>query len=218
MTDHKPLEIIYGKRTAKTSARIERRVLRLQPYSFKIVYKAGSGNPADYLSPHPTAESCRKQEKMTEHYINFVTQNSVPKAMSLAEIIEATDSDAVLTQVRDAIRTNKWDSPAVKPFKPVKDELTTTSQGIVLRGTRIVIPSVLQQRTIDLAHQTHLGIEKTKSLIREKIWFSQIDNRVKSTIEHCIPCQAVGQPDPPEPITTTCMRKHPWTTLHVDFY
>ncbi len=81
-----------------------------------------------------------------------------------------------------------------------------------------MIPSVLQQRTIDLAHQTHLGIEKTKSLIREKIWFPQIDNRVKSTIEHCIPCQAVGQPNPHEPITTTCMPKHPWTTLHVDFY
>ena len=218
VTDHKPLEIIYGKRTTKTSARIERWVLRLQPYSFRIVYQAGSNNPADYLSRHPTAESCRKQEKMTEQYINFVAQHSVPKAMTLAEIIDATNSDAVLTQVKDAIRTNKWDSPAVKPFKPVKEELTTTSQGIVLRGTRIVIPAVLQQRTIDLAHQAHLGIDKTKSLIREKIWFPQIDNRVKSTIDHCLPCQAVGRPNPPEPITTTRMPKHPWTTLHVDFY
>ena len=31
LTDHKRLEIIYGQRTAKTSARIERWVLRLQP-------------------------------------------------------------------------------------------------------------------------------------------------------------------------------------------
>ena len=31
VTDHKPLEIIYGKRTAKTSARIERWVLRYNP-------------------------------------------------------------------------------------------------------------------------------------------------------------------------------------------
>ena len=84
VTDHKPLEIIYGKRTAKTSARIERWVLRLQPYSFKIVYKSGGSNPADYLSRHPTEESCRNQEKMTEQYINFVAQNSVPKAMTLA--------------------------------------------------------------------------------------------------------------------------------------
>ena len=53
VTDHKPLEIIYGQRTAKTSARIGKWVLRLQPYAFKIVYKSGTNNPADYLSRHP---------------------------------------------------------------------------------------------------------------------------------------------------------------------
>ena len=162
VTDHKPLEIIYGQRTAKTSARIERWVLRLQPYAFKIVYKSGTNNPADYLSHHPTNESKRKQEKMTEQYINFVTQNSIPKAMSLNEIIQATNADAALTELKDAIKTNKWDSPAVKPFKPVKNELTTTTQGVILRGTRIVVPTALQQRAINLAHEAHLGIEKTK--------------------------------------------------------
>ena len=175
--------MIYGQRTAKTSARIERWVLRLQPYAFKIIYKSGANNPADYLSRHATNESGRKQEKMTEQYINFVTQHSVPKAMTLKEILDATNADAALAELRDAIKTNKWDSPVVKPFKAVKNELTTTTQGIILRGTRIVIPAVLQQRAIDIAHETHLGIEKTKSLIREKIWFPQIDSRVKDTIE-----------------------------------
>jgi hypothetical protein len=37
ITDHKPIEIIYGQRTVKTSARIETWVLRLQPYTFKII-------------------------------------------------------------------------------------------------------------------------------------------------------------------------------------
>ena len=68
-----------------------------------------------------------------------------------------------------------------------------------MTGTRIVIPSVLQQRAIDIAHESHLGIEKTKSLMREKIWFPQIDSRVKDTIEQCVTCQAVGKPQPPEP-------------------
>jgi len=34
VTDHKPLEVIYGKRS-KPSARIERWVLRLQQYNFR---------------------------------------------------------------------------------------------------------------------------------------------------------------------------------------
>ena len=55
ITDHKPLEIIYGSNKSKPSARIERCVLRLQPYSFKVLYKPGVNNPADYLSRHPTS-------------------------------------------------------------------------------------------------------------------------------------------------------------------
>ena len=191
VTDHKPLEITYGQRTAKTSARIERWVFRLQPYAFKIVYKSGTNNPADYLSRHPTNESKHKQEKMTEQYINFVTQISIPKAMSLNETIQAINADAALTELKDAIKTNKWDSPAVKPFKPVKNELTTTTQGVILRGTRIVVPTTLQQRVINLAHEAHLGIEKTKRFVKEKIWFPQIDTMIQNTIEQCVTCQAV---------------------------
>ena len=63
ITDHKPLEVIYGQRNAKTSARIERWVLRLQPYTFRIIYKSGANNPADYLSRHPTHDSKKKHRR-----------------------------------------------------------------------------------------------------------------------------------------------------------
>ena len=49
VTDHKPLEVIYGNPKSKPSARIERWVLRLQPYQFTVQYKPGVDNPADYL-------------------------------------------------------------------------------------------------------------------------------------------------------------------------
>ena len=38
ITDHQPLEVIYGNRHSKPSARIERWVLRLQPYSLNVIY------------------------------------------------------------------------------------------------------------------------------------------------------------------------------------
>lgn len=49
ISDHKPLEIIFGQ-NSKPCARIERWVLRLQAYNYKIIYKPGKANIADPLS------------------------------------------------------------------------------------------------------------------------------------------------------------------------
>ena len=49
-----------------------------------------------------------------------------------------------------------------------------------------MIPKSLQQKAVDIAHEAHLGMEKTKSLLREKIWFPQIDIMVKNTIERVL--------------------------------
>ena len=217
VTDHKPLEVIYGNRNSKTSARIERWVLRLQPYTFTVQYKSGKNNPADYLSRHPTLTSS-KQEEMTEDYINLIARCSVPKTLTLEEVETATNADKTLRGLRAAIKLNKWHYDTVKPFKTVKDELTVTRRGVVLRGSRIVLPQSLQQRAINIAHAVHLGVSKTKALIREKVWFPKMDDMIKNTIDKCIPCQAVGKSNPHEPITSTQMPKGPREKLHMDFY
>ena len=103
-------------------------------------------------------------------------------------------------------------------FKHIKDELTVTNNGIILRRHRIVLPQALQQCAIDIAHETHLGLTKTKALIREKIWFPNIDAMVKTTLDRCLTFQALGRPGPPAPITPTTMPDGPWQTVHVDFY
>ena len=218
ITDHKPLEIIYGNSSSKTSARIERSVLRLQPYSFIVKYKPGSENAADYLSRHVVDASCSKQEKYTEEYISFITQTSVPKAITVEEIVSATNNDHTLQCVRAATRTGTWDLPALKRLRHVKDELTVGAQNIVLRGHHIVIPVSLQQRAIDIAHEQYQGISRTKSLLREKMWFPGIDDMVQNTINTCISCQAVSQADPPEPIKLSAMPEGPWERVHIDFY
>ena len=75
-------------------------------------------NAADFRSHHPVAQPTK--ENKAELYVNSLTEHSVPKSMSLAEIISATNEDKMLQEVKQAISSGNWNSPAVQLFKAVK--------------------------------------------------------------------------------------------------
>ena len=49
------------------------------------------------------------------------------------------------------------------------------SDDIILRGTRIIVLASLEHRVLQLAHEGHQGIVKTKTLLRSKVWFPEVD-------------------------------------------
>lgn len=78
-------------------------------------------------------------------------------------------------------------------FAKLNHEFTVVDidgQDVLLRGTRLVIPLSLQRHVVDLAHAGHLGIVKTKTLLREKVWFPFIDSVVEENVKTVYPvCQ-----------------------------
>ena len=97
-------------------------------------------------------------------------------------------------------------------------ELSVTNDGIVLRGSRIVVPSTLQQRVIDIAHAGHQGIVRTKQLLRSFVWFPCIDEKVERAIKRCRNCQANVDSQHFEPILSQPMPLEPWSELSCDFF
>ena len=56
------------------------------------------------------------------------------------------------------------DNKAFKSFQTVKDELSINAEdNLVLRGTRIFVPESLQNRSVDIAHEGHQEMARTKS-------------------------------------------------------
>ena len=104
VTDHKPLEAIYSPKS-KPCARIERWVLRLQPYRFRVVHVAGTKMIADPLSRllKPGEAVDANLEDETEEYIRFVASQATPRAMTTRQVEESSYKDAELTQVRKCI-------------------------------------------------------------------------------------------------------------------
>ena len=129
------------------------------------IYRKGTSNEADYLSSHPIViQNENPTSRSAEAYVNFVTNSSVPKSMTLDEIKKATRNDPILTKVKNSLKEEKWNESdqSIKPFRLCADELTNnSSDDILLKNTRLVIPTTLQERATQLAHVGHQGIEKT---------------------------------------------------------
>ena len=94
VTDRKPLEQIFANPRANPNARLERWLLKLQQYSVTVLYAPGKDNPADYMSRHPLPSRTKtRAARHAEEYVHFLTENAVPKALTLSAVKEVTTKD-----------------------------------------------------------------------------------------------------------------------------
>lgn len=221
ITDHKPLVSVFANVLAKPSPRIERWCLRLQQYNFKVVYRPGSTNPADYMSRHPIASTCARGRKVTEEYVNYVCESVCPKAVSVQDVIKSTQDDPMLQNVINCVINGQWyrfkGCEEVPSYEKIASELSVSESGLLLRGHRIVIPTCMRRKIVDLAHEGHQGLVKTKSLLRAKVWFPNMDILTDEVISNCSACAVVNKDERLHPLQMSVLPDRQWQTLSADF-
>ena len=212
VTDHEALKVIYS-RGSKPSARIERWVLRLQPYNYKVCCVKSQDNIADALSRLTKIPASEKYRYDDEH-VRMVALSAVPIALKIQEIESASAEDEDLQAVRSCLISGNWET-APKPYVWVRNELTYIGQ-VILRGTRIVIPNILRKRVLELAHEGHQGVVKMKERLRSKVWWPGVDKDAERKCRECYGCQLVTKATVPPPVKTTRMPERPWQDLALD--
>lgn len=149
----------------------------------------------------------------SEDYVRFIVVSATPSALTTREVEEASESDPELKEVRSAINNGHFENR--KAYTPIANEHCCIGQ-LVLRGTRIVVPKVLQPRALALAHEWHLGIVGTKQHIRSKVWWPGMDRAAEKYCESCHGCQVVSRPDAPELLLPTPLPDGPWQDVAID--
>ena len=199
----------------------------MQSFDFEVLYSREDLNPADYISRHLQAATlCDLIAESAEQYVNFVMTQATPKALSKDDILKATAQDATLQEVMRLTSNGQWnnlkpvngvDPSTLKIFTNVRNELTSVDGNIVLRRNRIVIPDALQKHLIELAHEGHQGLVKTRSLLRSKFWFPKMDTAVDQVVKRCFPCQIATPKPSRELLKMTPLPDGPWQQVSIDF-
>ena len=230
-TDHLPLVTLLNKPNKKIPLRLERWALRLQAYNFTVKHIKGTLNPADYCSRNTQWDANSIASSTTEEYISFIVSEATPRAITIQELKSHRQTDPTLQELRQLITSNKWreidktieryensDVKELNIYNSHKHELTLTSDGnLILRGNRTLIPFTLRQRLVNIAHESHCGVSKTKSIMRDKVYFPGLDELVETTLRNCLPCKAVSRPDHPPPLKMSTLPPDPWHTVNMDF-
>lgn len=216
-SDHQPLQTIFHPNKAiptLAAARIQRWALILATHNYEIKYKKGQDIAhADALSRLPLPET--EEESYAElHYFS----NLAELPLSAVDIAKETIKDPVLAKASEYV-INGW------PEKNCDNNLSSywgkrqemsSEKNCLLWGRRIIIPRSLRSKILDLIHEAHPGIVRSKMLARSLVWWPSIDKDLENFITNCEICQMSGN-SKSEPEVSWPRTSRIFERVHIDF-
>ena len=226
-TDHLPLLSIKEKPLGQVPMRLQKMLLKLQPYDFKLVSRTSKEIPvADCLSRLPL-KNCHYTGLVDDiqHFHVCATEITSVSAFSgpkLKELKENTKNDKDLQNLSLLI-IEGWPkerhqlSNDMKPYWDFRDELAIYD-GIIFKGERVVIPKSMQSDMLHLIHYSHQGLVKSKQLARDVIFWKGMNMQIEDLISKCATCQTYRNNQQKEPMMATELPNLPWEFASTDLF
>ena len=227
VTDHRPLLGVFNGRRSG-SIRTETIKMRHQNIQFELVYRKGCDNNADFLSRHalPWAtlpKSIKAESDEVTNILYTLRLSPIMDALGIKEIAQATTDDPVLSKLHLAIKEGRTYIPKkdtlLAGFRHMFPEITYLPNGTLLFQDRIILPSALHDKAIQLAHMgAHPGQNGLLRRLRSHFYIVGLDKKVKAFVENCLDCQTFTNKNIKEPIQPNKVPKRCWEEVSVDLF
>jgi hypothetical protein len=179
---------------------------------------------ADALLRAPLCESESQAQKELESDIT-VYVDAVREAWSISDqklqaLKKATSEDVMLSYAlqytRDGWSQYKEDVKlAARQLFNVKDELSEYD-GLLVRGSRIVIPFSYRDDIVGRIHDGHQGIVKCRERANECVWWPGMGQDIKNMVSKCKHCIEKSPTQKKEPIIPSPLPSFPFQKVGVD--
>ena len=93
----------------------------------------------------------------------------------------------------------------------------TVQNGLLLRGSRIVIPESLRNEILQKLHDGHLGIVKCRARAASSVWWPGLSKELKNLVENCDVCKK-EKGNHSEPMIQSAKPDRPWQVLGSDLF
>lgn len=220
-SDHKPLEALLKKPIHRSPLRIQRMLLRLQPYTFKLMYVRGKAmGLADCLSRLSIGKNPREDECLDEELMVCLIDTLA--GTNYDQLVHATNMDDELQAVKWYIQSGWPEHRAevdtkASAYWDVRDELSTYN-GIVFRGDRVCIPTSMKSEMLRSVHKAHMGIVKTKHFARDIVYWAGMSKQIEDMIGKCSVCKLNQNKQAKEPMVIHPLPQRMWQKVGSDLF
>ena len=218
-SDHKPLESIHLKHLTSAPPRLQRMLLRLQGYDMSIKYV-----PQKYVGVADALSRLSPEEKYPIKDMDITVHEVCPQFTPsiIQRIRTATQEDPELNALKETTFTGWPDDiknvPMLcKPYWTYREEITI-DDGILMKGSRIIIPKSMQPEILTKLHTSHLGTEKTKLRAKTSVFWRNINRDIEDMTKSCMSCQLYKPKQVKEPLKQPEVPPRPWHTVGTDIF
>ena len=231
-TDHKPLVSLHKKNLCDLTPRLQRMMLRLRRYDLKLEFKPGKYLiVADTLSRafDRSVKKSNTEEEIKAH-VDVVRHNAQVSDPMWEKIAIHTKEDEVLQDVMNAVHfgwekfheyvygaTESDQAQSLKPYYHFRGDITEID-GVLVKGSKVIIPKMLQGEMLKKIHEGHLGIEKCQARARQVMYWPNINNDIENHIGRCGTCQKHRYKQAKEPMEQHEVPEKPWRKIGADLF
>ncbi|XP_065189527.1 uncharacterized protein LOC135820143 [Sycon ciliatum] len=234
VVDHQPLVPILNTYTLDQveNPRLQHLTTKVQLYQFDVSWRKGSEHAfADALlrAPvqNPVADDLLGEaDSLYGQAIRACLQQddsgSALFGLPFLELRDAARSDVDYVQLVSYIcdgfpSARRHVPPALAPYWNGREHLTLDN-GIVLRGSRLVVPKSLQRRVLTDLHSSHQGLERTKRRARQVVYWPRMIDDITALIRACPVCRELQRSQQKEPLMREPQPTFPFEYASADLF
>ena len=184
-TDHKPLEFILQKPLHQAPLRLQRMILRIQKYCVAVKYKPGK----ELLVADTLSRACQQSHSNIaaddlSSIMNVNIIDILPISKEKVQQLQLeTQADKKLQELNQCIKegwpVDKSKVPeGAKAYWNYRDQLVE-QQGLLFKGNKVIVQSILRPEMLKKIHNAHLGIEKCKRRARDILFWPGMNAEIE---------------------------------------
>ena len=221
-TDQKPLEAILSKSSIKNSKTTENSNKNFRISLHCLLYPRCHKSTYQCLSRLGGQKDTIKLPKL---HLYQITNQLCARSDSLNQLRVSTEADDELDLLKHTIMQG-WPSsikkvpPVSQPYWMFREEFTV-EDGLIVKGTRIVIPAKKHEAILKLIHEGHLGLNKCTLHAKETVYWPGLNDQLEKLVLDCELCLKYSHSKFKQEPSLSLGQEvplYPWTKLATDIF